>query len=305
MRTLLFGSSGFVGSEVGRALHTMGHEVIPVRSFATEDTDYVADLADFDAVSRLVANAQPQAVINCAGAVVQGRLLPSFATYSEHIVRAVGLHVPQLVGSVVITGSAGVYGEPERFPVHEDDRLAPNTAYTTAKYAEEQVARLAGDKYGVPVVIARGFNFIGPGLPERLMLPQVIASINRFRSGVTQQLHLPVNQLYGERDFLSVTEGAQAIAQLAIAQSLDHTLYNIGSGIKTSNERLLQLVLEEYGYIDYCVAKHVPQKQPSASEITPYASQADITRITTQLGWQPTGLEGLRKAIQSIRELVM
>lgn len=298
---MVFGAAGFVGSAVYGEMLAEGLEAVPVYHTPDGRDGYRVDLADAAAVCRLVDEAQPEAIVNCAGSVAPGQPPPPFATFSQNILHAVRTVNPKLIGNIVIVGSAGVYGEPERFPVHEDDRLAPNTAYTWAKYDEEKTARELADRYDLPLIIARCFNLTGPGLPDRLMLSQVMAALRKCQNEGSEVPLLPVNQLYGKRDFLSVRDGARAIVALASRRSLLYDTYNVGSSIEMTNAELVRLALEEFGYDTIDPADVVPTKQPQPCEIPGYASQADIRRMEG-IGWTSTGIVGLRKAIHEMHQ---
>ncbi len=298
---MVFGAGGFIGQAVCHELQYLGHDVSRVFHRTTDIPGaYCLELTDRLAVEETIRAATPDAIINCAGSVMPDKPLPTFDIYSGNIIRAIARNQTRLIGNIVIVGSAGSYGEPFALPVSESNPLRPNTSYTRAKCKEEKLALSLAAAHRLPVIVARCFNPIGASLPKRLMLPQVIASLELHKYDAGGKLLLPVRELYGSRDYLPVADAAKAIVSLATMPEPRHTVYNVGSGQETSNSQLLRIVLDEYGHNDVEPSDVVPQPQTPADSLMPYASQADIKRMLGT-GWQPTGLNGLRAVIRSIR----
>ena len=61
----------------------------------------------------------------------------------------------------LVAGSATIY-RPQARPIREDDAIGPASPYATSKLAQEMLARRAWEDDGMPTLIARSFNHVGP-----------------------------------------------------------------------------------------------------------------------------------------------
>ncbi len=134
---------------------------------------------------------------------------------------------------VIFCSSREVYGEPECLPVPESARLAPKNAYGTSKAAGELYCG-AFARQGLPVVVLRLANVIGPGDHDRVVpifLRRAVRGEPLFLYGGSQQL-----------DFIWIGDVVEALVGAA---SVDPAVgpVNIGSGTGTSIERLAELML--------------------------------------------------------------
>jgi nucleoside-diphosphate-sugar epimerase len=183
------------------------------------------------------------------------------------------------VRSVVICGSASVYGsvEPDGLPVHESNELRAVSTYGQDKVREECLGRLYRYSFGVPVVTARIFNALGPGMQSRQLLPAMCRQLQQWKAGRRERLD--VTRLDAARDYLSARDAARGLAALAYGQPREFA-YNIGSGKETSNAALLQRVFTLAGLDD-----PPPVCQSSSTPELPVASQADTNTINSEFGW--------------------
>ena len=126
---------------------------------------------------------------------------------------------------MVLAGSAAEYGHvPEALlPVCEDAPCNPLTHNGISKHAQTMLG-LAHARAGLRVLVARVFNPVGAGMPQRLAL----ASFARqLREGCE---NLTVGNLEVARDFIHVAEAARLIAALASRQEVYGRIFNICSG---------------------------------------------------------------------------
>ena len=114
--------------------------------------------------------------------------------------------------TVVLIGSAAEYGRVAEtdLPVREDKPCFPTTDYAISKYAQTLIG-LARAASGLPIVVARLWNPVGPGLPQHFALASFAQQIAALPcAGGT----LHVGNLDVERDFLDVRESVRLIAAL-------------------------------------------------------------------------------------------
>jgi nucleoside-diphosphate-sugar epimerase len=128
---------------------------------------------------------------------------------------------------VILIGSAAEYGSvsADAQPVTETHPCLPRTDYAVAKHAQSLLG-LAAVMRGLPVLVARLFNPVGVGMPNRLALP----SFARQIVGPGAQSVLRVGDLSVERDFLDVAEAARLLLGLAALRDWPWPLVNLCSG---------------------------------------------------------------------------
>jgi len=113
----------------------------------------------------------------------------------------------------------------------------------------------------------------------RLLVPRILNQINEIRRGEKDVIE--INRLDARRDYINVNDVGLAIKSI-IEGSPHSFVYNVGSGVSTSNQELLELILNNSGLKDRPkVIELSSSKEPQV------ASRADITRIIDELGWRP------------------
>ena len=175
------------------------------------------------------------------------------------------------VAKVVYAASSSCYGLAEELPTTEAAPIRPQYPYALSKYQGEQAVLHWGEIYRLPVNSIRIFNAYGIrsrtsgayGAVFGVMLAQKLAGKPLTIVGDGSQT----------RDFLYVTDVARAFYAAAIADRVQR-IYNLGAGHPQSVRKLAGLIS------DQCV--QIP-KRPGEPECT----WADITRIRTELGWEP------------------
>jgi NDP-hexose 4-ketoreductase len=280
MKVLIFGANGFIGKNVMRVLADK-HEVHgAVREPSSQPNIHQADLLDKNSIRRTLEQVKPEVVINCSGIVDNSDASMQniqFTTNLLEVIHELGLPVQR----VIISGSAAEYGVVDKanIPVTEDAPLNAAAGYGLSKLKEERFALDFAKKHDLPVVVARIFNPIGAGMHERFLIPKLIAQVKDLKEGKRESLE--VSRLDSKRDYVNIDDAARAIAVLA-EQSPSQKVYNIGSGVATSNGQLLQIV------IDYSELEQSPMITETSAEVEPLvAIQADVSRLQTEFQWRP------------------
>lgn len=278
MRIALFGASGFIGSAVYDVLRN-DHEVFRVGRFEVgKDNEFKANLLDSKAIEIALTEIKPEVVINAAGIVDTAQDTTQNKVFTKNILEA--LHTSDIKPRLVLViGSAAVYGKVDALPVSEDTPLRADSDYGLAKLQEEKIALDLGDKYDQKVVVTRIFNPIGKGMAEKFFVVRVKKQIEEAEAGDRQKIE--ISRKDSLRDYTAVEDVANAI-RLIIEGDPTHKIYNIGSGVATSNEELLKIMAKGSkvdGSIE--VIETLPDPEPLV------AGQADVTRIKEEFSWQP------------------
>jgi len=189
------------------------------------------------------------------------------------------------VEKFVYASSSSCYGLAS-VPTREDHPIQPQYPYALSKYQGEQAAFHWHQVYKLPVNAVRIFNAYGTRSRTSGAYGAVFGVF--LRQKLAGKPYTVVGDGTQSRDFLYVTDVASAF--LAAAETSHVGRYwNLGAGNPQSVNRLIELLGGEKTYIP---------KRPGEPECT----FADITRITSELGWKPrvSFEEGVAKIVANI-----
>jgi dihydroflavonol-4-reductase len=183
LRALVTGATGFTGGHLARTLASRRHQVrVLVRDPRRAEplvplgVDVAAgDLKDSHALARACRGVD---VVYNIAALYREAGLPDEA-YREVNATAVRSLIEAAaaegVKRVVHCSTVGVHGDVEHPPANEDAPLRPGDIYQETKLAGENLAREAGARCGIEVVIARPTGIYGPGDRRLLKLFRGVA----------------------------------------------------------------------------------------------------------------------------------
>jgi GDP-4-dehydro-6-deoxy-D-mannose reductase len=271
-RALVTGAGGFVGSHLVPELTEHGFEVV-----AADRSN--GDVADPEAMRRLVAEARPGHVFHLAGVreAPLDELLRVNVYGTANLLEAVAEEAP--AARVVVVGSAAEYGETTSEPVDEDQPLRPVTHYGAAKAAQGLVAGAVAVRRGVRLTRLRLFNLLGPGEPTSFVASAIAARIVAIQSGAALP-PLRTGDLETRRDFVDVRDAAGAL-RLAATRGEAGAVYNVCSGAATRIGALVEQLLA-LAELDVAVE---PAPEPAAGNVRGHAGSAERLRGAT--GWEP------------------
>ncbi len=280
------GGAGFIGSHMVDLLLERGYQVRVIDNLSGGHARNMAhhednpdfsfehlDILNIPEDSSLFKNAQ--LVFHFAGI---GDIVPSIeqpVRYMEtNVLGTVKvLQAARFAGvkKLVYAASSSCYGLAET-PTQESHQIAPQYPYALSKYQGECAAFHWHQVYKLPVNSVRIFNAYGTRVRTTGAYGAVFGVF--FKQKLLGKPYTIVGDGKQTRDFLYVTDVAKAF--LAAAETdLSGEIWNIGAGKPQSVNYLVELL--GGGAIDY-----IP-KRPGEPDCT----WADISKITTQLGWQP------------------
>ncbi len=254
---LVTGGAGFVGSHVAEACLEAGDTVWVVDNLASglvEDVPPGAvfregDVADAEFMRRLVAEARPAVIHHLAAqsSVTHSLAEPELDARANVMGTLSVLEAARSMDAsprVVYAATGGAcYGDPEEEIVNESCPLAPASHYGMSKVAGERYLAFYGAHFGLPVVSLRLANVYGPR--QRATLDAGVISI--FAEKLTKGESLT---LYGHgragRDYVFVKDVVEAFLT-AGKGGADGGVYNIGTGVITEVEALLEILCRRMG----------------------------------------------------------
>lgn len=259
MRYLITGGAGFIGSHLCELLLGQGHRVVAIDDLSTgrlENIAHLKPLPHFQFVRETVDNAlvldrltsESDVVVHLAAAVgVQLIVQDPVRTIRTNInsTEAVLAAAHRYGCKVLLASTSEVYGKGVRVPFREDDDrlMGPTTrsrwAYAESKAVDEFLGLAYYRQYGLPVVIMRFFNTVGPRQTGRYGMV-----VPRFVRAALQNEPLTV---YGDgtqsRCFADVADVTRAVAQLAEHPKAVGEVFNIGSTEEVTIRQLAERVI--------------------------------------------------------------
>lgn len=300
-RYLITGGAGFIGSHLAETLLEEGHAVAIIDDLSTGSMANIAHLKgrrDFDYViesindTRLLAEMVDDAevIYHLAAAVGVKLIIESPVRTIEtnvHGTEVVLAAAAKKRKPVFVASTSEVYGKGEAFPFAEDGDLTLGAsarcrwAYACSKLLDEFLALAYYRERGLPVVVGRLFNTVGPRQTGRygMVVPTFV------RQALAGQ---PIT-VYGSgeqrRCFTHVADSVRALELLMRLPSAYGHVYNIGSNVecsimdlarwvKRATQSKSEIVTVPYGDAYGEGFEDMPRRVP------------DLTRITAALGWQ-------------------
>jgi nucleoside-diphosphate-sugar epimerase len=287
-RCLITGGAGFIGSNVTAALLAAGHEVTVLDDLSSgfrknlqadpRLTFVEGDVRDRKAVRRAMAGASW--AFHLAASVGNKRSIDD--PFHDAEVNVLGtLNVLEEVrragaGRLVVSSSAGIFGELKTLPIREDHPVEPDTPYGSTKLCEEKLSLSYAKLYGFGVVCLRYFNVYGPN--QRFDAYGNVIPIFVFKLLRGEPL-----TIFGDgkqtRDFVNVRDVVQANLKAAAADGVTGA-FNIGSGTRISVNDLVRRIEAASGR--RVAVGHGP---PRAGDVRD--SLADIGAARSRLGFEP------------------
>ena len=181
--------------------------------------------------------------------------------------------------SSIVYGNQGKNLYSENMPTYADD------IYTTVKLEnEERVLRSGG-------IVARISNVIGSGMSKNNVLSDILSQLPGKDS-------LTIRNINPIQDFISVDDAVDAIASLL--KNDISGIYNIGSGVGTSINKLIELVLSVSEQDDREIKSTIKNAGFSYSVL-------NIEKIKKITGWTPKYLlsQSVKKMLNSNEKRVI
>jgi UDP-glucose 4-epimerase len=250
VRAVVTGGAGFIGSHLVEALLARGDDVHVIDNLATGSRANVPDAASFherdirEPLDDVFAEARPEAVFHLAAQADVGTSVerPEFDAQVNVLGTLRVLEAARAAGAPLVFSSTGgaIYGECAR-PAREDDPREPLSPYGTSKLAGEEYLAAWNRLHGTRNVALRFANVYGPRQLAKLEGGVVAIFMDRLRDGE------PVT-IFGDgeqtRDFVYVGD---VVAALLAAVGRDGGVFNVGTGVETSVNRLYAVCREAAG----------------------------------------------------------
>lgn len=294
MRALITGGAGFIGSHLAESLLQAGHQVTAIDNLVTGTSENVVPLQQhprFRFLEDSVLNqplmeslvGEADVVYHLAAAVGVRWIIenPLLSIHTNIRATEVVMECASRFGKKVLLASTSeVYGKNDKRPLcEEDDSVLGATTitrwlYANTKATDEFLAFAYHRERGLPVVVVRFFNTVGPRQTGRYGMV-----VPRF---VQQALRNEPITIHGDgqqtRCFTDVRDAVEAVVRLSQAEEAVGEVFNIGNSREISIEGLARLVVEM-------------TRSSSTLEFVPYEEA------------YPSGFEDMRRRVPSVDKL--
>jgi UDP-glucose 4-epimerase len=308
-KALVTGGAGFIGSHLSELLLDEGWEVFALDDLSTGSEANIFHLKERAAFHLVVDSVLSPAVVSelvhrcdavyhlAAAVGVQliveqpGHTLITNIQGAENVLE----YCARFEKPVLVASSSEVYGNhPEDVSLDEDAQriYGPTTAkrwaYADTKALDEFLALALRHERGLPCVIARLFNTVGPRQNSRYgnVVPRFV---QRALAGEPLEIHGDGSQT---RCFCHVTDVVRALKGLLDAA--DGEIYNVGTTDRITIRELAERVLEKTGSAsELALVPYEDVYERGVAEEMFHRAPA-IDKIASAIGWQPSiSLDGI------------
>jgi UDP-glucose 4-epimerase len=312
MNILVTGGAGYIGSVVAEDLLRSGHDVVVYDNLSKGHREAVdprstfvkGELGDGDALDAVFLGREIDAVVHMAASSLVGESVQFPEKYFENNVAA-GIVLLDAMGragvrKLVFSSTAAVYGEPERQPIVETDRLQPTNPYGESKLAFESELQRRSEAGELNYASLRYFNAAGASKrcgelhdPETHLIPLVLQAAMGL---------IPHIDIFGDdyptrdgtcvRDYIHVIDLARAHVLALSILGQRSEIYNLGCGGGGYTVReVIDAVREVTG-------RNIAEKLAARRPGDPAVLIASSEKIRRELGWEPE-FQDLRVIIES------
>lgn len=306
MKALVTGGAGFIGSNLTAYLRGEGHDVIVLDDFSSSGRKTLdikgvklvkGSIGDSRLLGRLLSGIDVVFHLAATG-IIKFSLENPPAYFKNNLLNGIALLDAMRkkgVKKIVYSSSSGVYGEPERIPIREDDRKEPINPYGASKLAFEHALSSYYHAFGIESVSLRYFNVYGPGDKQQ----PVTRAVPQWIQAALKNEIVPVYwNLQQKKDYVFIDDVVKANI-LAAAKGRGASVYNVGSGKGF-------VMREIFRTLEKVLGRELEAKNMGERAGDPSILVADIAKIKKELGWKPeVGLSiGLEKTVEYYKKVL-
>jgi len=302
MKVLVTGGAGYIGAITAKELAKNGFEVV---IFDSLENGYKASVKDFKLIKgnikdevlvrKTLRSEKIEAVMHFAAYIEMGESMQNPQKYFDNNFLGSQILVESMkqeeVNKIVFSSTAGVYGNPERVPIKEDDRKLPENPYGQSKLMTEEMLKFYDRVFNIKSMALRYFNAAGASVdgnlgenhqPESHLIPNLIKAaltgetFNLFGNDYDTKDGTCV------RDYIHVMDLAQAhiLALAALKTGHKSEVFNVGTGEGFSNQEVIKMVEAVVG--KKLTVKIEPRRAGDADILV-----ADSSKLQQELKWRP------------------
>ncbi len=265
-KVLVVGGAGYVGSQTAKALVQAGHEVILFDNLSTGFRQLAkygklieGDILDRKAITQVMQDFQPRAVMHFAARALVGESVTDPALYYSTNVRGTlelldAMRTLKVLPALIFSSTCSVYGATEQ-AISELDPIAPMNPYARTKRMIEEILADYDSAYGLKSVCLRYFNAAGCDLegelgelhePESHLIPRLLLHVlnsNHYPATIFGNDY-PTDDGTCVRDYVHVEDLARAhlSAMELLLNGSSSDIFNLGTTKGSSVKEVIRMV---------------------------------------------------------------
>lgn len=303
MKVLITGGAGFIGSHLTETLLDNGSQVLMLDDLSTGSMANIEHLIDHPGYEYRIGTVMDEPLVaelvdRCdvtvhLAAAVGVRLIverPVFTIETNvHGTEVVLNAVARKQKKIVIASTSEVYGKSTDAPFREDSDLVLGAtlhsrwAYACSKALDEWLALAYAREKGVPVVVTRFFNTVGPRQTGRygMVLPTFA---RQALAGEPITVFGPGTQT---RCFSHVRDVVKAVAQLLEEPAAVGEVFNVGDDHEVSMLELAEMVRDAAG--SNSEIRRVPYSEAYPAGFEDMQRRVpDVSKLERTIGFRPS-----------------
>jgi len=300
---LVIGGAGYIGSHMVKMLVEKGYNVIVYDNLSTGYKDLVkvdnfieGDLADRAKLYETFETYNIDAVMHFAAFIEVAESVRNPSKYYNNnvsnVINLLDVMVEYNVNYFIFSSSAAVYGQPEKVPISEEQKLKPINPYGKTKLMVEKMLVDYETAYDLKYTCFRYFNASGADEsakigekhdPETHLIPLVL----KTALGERDKIYIfgsDYNTRDGSciRDYIHVNDIARAhlLGLERLMEGGSSEVFNLGSGEGYSVKEVINKSKE-------ITAKDFTVEETNRRSGDPAILIADSSKASNMLGWQP------------------
>lgn len=286
----VIGGAGFIGTALVRMLAASGRGVLAMGRSA-RPTTYLGDGVTYVAGDYGDRHTLKDVLVGAAEVIDLAYATAPQTSFADPILDVIS-NVPPTVGllqealaarvqKVLLISSGGtVYGPARTLPIDEEHLTQPISPYGITKLAIENYARMFHALFDLPTIVVRPANAYGAGSRKLSGQGFISTAVQRVIEGSDVEIF---GQDGTVRDYIHVMDVCAGILA-ALEKGRPGGIYNVGTGIGTSNVEVLKII----GSLATEAGLPVRIRVLPERKFDVRVNYLDSTRLWNASGWRPT-----------------
>lgn len=315
---MITGILGFIGSHLAERLVDERYEVYGiVRRVANRNFEVIqriskdltlvtGDITDYVSIRNALKSVNPDVIVHLAALTpVRDSFERPFEYQQANLVGTMNvahalLELPDpQTRRLIAASTAEVYGLQRKEPLKETLALRPNSPYAVSKAAADLYLQMMTHTCDLNCTVLRPANSYGRKFDTSFIIEYLVTQMLRDEK-------IYVGAPNSVRDYMYVNDHVNAYLHAIKNPTAKGHVYNVGTGLGTSNKELAEMAAELIGYDKKrIVFGSYPPGYPYRPSISDQPSIIlDSSKIKEELGWRPTVSlnEGLDKVISYFKQ---
>lgn len=304
LKILVTGGAGYIGAHFVKYVRDKKIEVCVIDNLSRGHKEAISgevqfekvDLSEAAKISAVIKNYKPEAVVHFAAFAYVGESVEKPEMYYRNNVigsyNLINACVENGIKNFVFSSTCSIYGNPERIPISEEQKVNPINPYSNTKLMIETLLRDYESAHGIKNVCLRYFNAAGADpkgeigeshIPEPHLIPLVLFTALGKREKINVfggDYNTPDGTCI--RDYIHIVDLADAHLR-ALSYLMDggeSSIINLGTGTGNSNLEIIKKAEEITG-------KKINHEIVARRAGDPAVLVADNKKAKDVLGWIP------------------